>query len=208
MIWPKQPFSVQILALYLLFAAIVVLVRFVRLALVLRPISKPDDVSIKNICDGQVSSEMLTESALAGRLPKLSEDDRNPQFAARVLSEPSVRHTLRLAKHQLNYRYGNWHGKVTSSKGLVPLTLVLAFLVFILNLSDVFRGAWALTSPAESGAELFRKNLVLAFQPLALALFFCTIVYVISTLQERALRQRMTEWRYFRARLGEWLNLG
>lgn len=201
-----QPFVVQIFVLYLISAGMVVLVRLVRLALVLHPIVKIGEVSLKSICAGQISPDQLTESALAGRLPEVPEGNGNPEIAARPPYESSVRRTLYIAEYKFNYLHSGWCAKAIVTREFAPLTVILALLVFVLNLSDVLRGAWTLASPAESGTALLHKNLVLAFQPLALALFFGAIVYTLSNMQESALKWRMTKWQYFRARIGSELS--
>jgi len=192
MFWPLQPIWVQLFAVYLLGAGCLVAVHLLRVAAALYPVSKRSQPSLQSICEGRVSAESISSSALTGSLPAISPPPEGSQIAIPPIPESSVSKTLREAEIQFRYAYDILSAKVAMAKGFVTLTMILTALTFVVSLSDIFRGAWAITSPSEPSAIVMRRNLVLAFGPLELGLIFCTIVYVLSKAQQHSLKRRKT----------------
>ena len=202
MFWPIQPFIVQVFVLYLIGIGCATLLRLVRLYLVLHPISKSEPVTLESIREGNVSADSLVEAAFTGNLPTPTDAGASPKVGTQSTPEPRGL-LLRLAEGKFLYLYDSYYTRISATRESSLLTIILSMLVFVVNLSDVMRGAWSISNPVESGAELFRKNLALSLEPLALGLFVSAILYGLSNIQEHGLRRRKAKWEYLCARLIE-----
>ncbi len=107
-----------------------------------------------------------------------------------------VRFVLVLSKadSKLNLSYAALSRNANVTRACCVLTILLSAFVFVANVSDVVRGAWAIVSPVEPGTILFRKNLVLALEPLELGLMCSTVLYALSAVQEYVLSKRKAKW--------------
>jgi hypothetical protein len=205
MFWPIQSIWARLFTLYLIAVGCIALVGSMRLVLILFPLSKVGRISLQSVCVGEVSPNSLADSALTGNLPEFAAYGGSEKVEIQSTWESSLRRTLWQANGRFRYICDKLFARTKVARGFVVLTLIVSVLVFVLNLSDVVRGAWAITNPVEPGPVLFRKNLSLSFGPLELGLLFCAILYVLSNIQEYALKRRQSKWEYFCARIQEGL---
>lgn len=197
MFWLIQSIWAKLFLLYLALVSVLTVVNLTKVVFVFFPLSRVGRFSLQNVCDGEVSADLLVKSALTGRLPKVEVNGTEPQPSC----EPSLQQTLRQAVGEFRYTCDHVRAKIRSARRVVVLTLILAALVFVLSLSDVVRGAWAITNPVEPNSVLFRENLHLSFGPLQVGLLFSAIFYVLSAIQEDVLNRRQSKWEHFCVRI-------